>query len=264
MGNKARICFSTVAFGFLLSGAIRAQPTVTPGFETVSAKLSQSQIGHEGTFTAGPDRLTARNTTLRRLIYEAWQTGYARIIGDHLPEWVSTEEYDIDAKAPHPVSSSQLRQMLKALLKNRFKLNLRTESRVSHAYTLGVGKDGAKLHGTAGEERPGIWQFHGTLDQFADVLALKLTEPLVADPSTPSVAQGAPIPVVNKTGIEGSFNFAIPMSINARESLLVFWQRTLQEQLGLTLEPGEEPVDFLVIAHAERPSSGKYGTPKSR
>jgi len=123
------------------------------------------------------------------------------------------------------------------------------------AYALRVGKDGVKLHGPVGEERPGIWRFHGTLGQFADVLALKLTEPLVADPSAPSVAQGTPIPVVNETCIEGVFDLALPMSLDARETPLAFWQRTLKEQLGLTLEPGEEPVEFFVVVHVERASS---------
>jgi uncharacterized protein (TIGR03435 family) len=238
----------------ILSGAACAQPTATPNFETASVKVSQSRIGHEGTFTAGPDELTARNTTLKRLIYEAWQVGYARITGNGLPEWISTEEYDIDAKASHPVSSPELRQMLKTLLENRFKLTVRTERRVTRAYALRVGKDGAKLHGPVGEERPGIWRFHGTLGQFADVLALKLTEPLVADPSAPSVAQGTPIPVVNQTGIEGVFDLALPMSLDARETPLAFWQRTMKEQLGLTLEPGEEPIEFFVVVHVERAS----------
>jgi uncharacterized protein (TIGR03435 family) len=241
----------------VISAAVCAQPTSTPRFETASVRVSLSRIGHEGTITAGPDRVTARNTTLKRLIYEAWQAGYARITGNGLLEWISSEEYDIDAKAQHPVSPPELRQMLKTLLENQFKLTVRTESRVSRAYALRVGRDGAKLHGPAGEERPGIWRFHGTLDQFADVLALKLTEPLVADPSAPSVAQGTPIPVVNKTGIEGVFDLALPMSLDVHETPFAFWQRTLNEQLGLTLKPGEEPVEFFVIVHAERPSSGR-------
>jgi uncharacterized protein (TIGR03435 family) len=247
--------------GFLLSGGIWAHPTTTPRFETASVTVSHSRIGHEGTFTTAPNSLTARNTTLKRLIYEAWQAGYARITGADLPVWVSTEEYDLDAKAPHPLSSPELRQMLKTLLENRFKLTVRTESRMSRAYTLRAGKDGAKLHGPAGEDRPGIWRFHGTLNQFADVLALKLTEPLVADPTAPSVAQGTPIPVVNKTGIDGVFDLAIPMSLDARESPVAFWQRTLREQLGLTLELGQEPVEFLIITHVERLSTDSGATP---
>jgi uncharacterized protein (TIGR03435 family) len=248
--------YGTTLIIAILSGAACAQSATIPSFETASVKVSQSRIGHEGTFTAGPDRVTARNTTLKRLIYEAWQAGYARISGNNLSGWVSTEEYDIDAKAPHPVSSEELRQMLKTLLENRFKLTVRTENRVSRAYTLRAWKDGAKLHGPAGQDRPGIWRFHGTLDQFADVLALKLTEPLVADPSAPSVAQGTPIPIVNKTGIKGVFDLALPMSLDAREAPLAYWQRILKEQLGLRLEPGKEPVEFFVIAHAERLSSG--------
>jgi len=237
----------------ILSGVAYAQPTTTLSFDTASVKVSQSRVGHEGTFTAGPEQLTARNVTLKRLIYEAWQAPYARLTGG--PEWVSTEEYDVDAKAPHPVSSLELRQTLRTLLMSRFKLVVRTEKRESRIYALLVGAGGAKLHGSAGEDQPGVWRFHGDLNQFADVLALKLTEPLVADPATPSVAHGTPIPVVNKTGIEGVFDLALPMSLNAREDSFTFWQRTLQEQLGLTLKPGKEPVEFFVIDHAEQVGS---------
>jgi uncharacterized protein (TIGR03435 family) len=163
---------------------------------------------------------------------------------------VSTEQY-IDAKAPRPVSSLELRQMLQKLLESRFKLTIRTEKRESRVYALRVGTGGPMLHGKAGEDRLGVWRFHGDLNQFADVLALKLTEPLVADPATPSVAQGTPVPVINKTGTGGVFDLALPMSLDAREEPLTFWQRTLQEQLDLKLEPGQEPVEFFLIAHAE-------------
>jgi uncharacterized protein (TIGR03435 family) len=142
-------------------GAACAQPTTIPSFDSASVKVSQSSIGHEGTVTTGPEQLTARNVTLKRLIYEAWQAPYARLTGG--PEWVSTEEYDIDAKAPHPVGAQELRQMLRTLLASRFKLTVRTEKRESRVYALLVGKAGAKLHGQVGEDRPGVWRFHGDL-----------------------------------------------------------------------------------------------------
>lgn len=251
--SSLRAAILAMLSGTITGVAVKAQPASLPGFASASVKLSQRRIGHEGTFHTGPQQLTARNVTLKRLIYEAWQAPYDRLTGG--PEWVSTEEYDIDAKAPHPVSSPELRQMLQALLASRFKLAVRTEKRVSRVYTLRVGAGGPTLHGPVGEDRPGVWRFHGDLNQFAEVLALKLTIPLVANPVTPSVAQGAPTPVVNKTGIEGVFDFALPMSLDAREEPLTFWQRTLKEQLGLNLEPGqEEPVEFFIIEHAVRPT----------
>ena len=59
--------YGTALIIAVLSGAACAQSATIPSFETASVKVSQSQIGHEGTFTAGPDRVTARNTTLKRL-----------------------------------------------------------------------------------------------------------------------------------------------------------------------------------------------------
>ena len=237
----------TAAVLAILSGPVCAQPT---SFDVASVRVSPHEIGHEGVITTGPQRFTGRNATLKRLIYEAWQAPYARISGG--PAWVATKEYDIEAKVDRPVSLQALRLMLRTLLADRFKLVVRTEQRETRVYALLVGKDGAKLHSSVGEDRPGIWKFHGDLSQFADVLALKLTAPIPADPTTPSVARGTPVPVIDKTGINGIFDFALPIGLDADADPFTFWQRTLQEQLGLRLESRKESVEFFVIDHAER------------
>jgi uncharacterized protein (TIGR03435 family) len=64
--------------------------------------------------------------------------------------------------------------------------------------------------------------------------------------------------VVDRTGIQGEFNFDVkfaPIDNNAfgnTSSPSIF--TALQEQLGLKLEAGKAPVEFLVIDHAERPT----------
>ena len=118
------------------------------------------------------------------------------------------------------------------------------------------GKMGAKLHGPAGEDGG---QGYG-----------RFTEPLTScrRSCSQSYEKSAVVVLIGsrlrrahefqseKTRIEGVFDLALPMSLDAREVLFVYWQRISKEQLGLRLEPGEERVEFFVIAHAERLSSG--------
>jgi uncharacterized protein (TIGR03435 family) len=244
----------TAALLAIVSGACCAQPPTS--FDVASVKVSPRLIGHDGIVTTGPQRFSARNATLKTLIYEAWQAPYARITGG--PAWVSTIEYDIEAKAAHPVGSQELRLMLRTLLADRFKLVVRSEQRESRVYALLADKGGTILPArlpagvSSAADRPGIWKFHGDLFHFADVLAVQLTIPIVTDPKTPAIARGTPVPVVDKTGIDGIFDFALPMSLDADTDPFTFWQRTLREQLGLKLESRKEPVEFFVIEHAER------------
>ncbi len=62
-------------------------------------------------------------------------------------------------------------------------------------------------------------------------------------------------PVIDRTGIEGEFDFKVDYAIddnpNSGSSLLV----AVQEQLGLKLEAAKGPVETLVVDHAERPSA---------
>ena len=78
-GQRATVL--AILSGSILGGAACAQPTTMPSFDSASVKVSQSSIGHEGTITTGPEQLTARNVTLKRLVFEAWQAPYDRLTG---------------------------------------------------------------------------------------------------------------------------------------------------------------------------------------
>ncbi len=219
-----------------------------PSFEIASVKPSQSVVGHDGTITTDPERFTARNATLKRLIFEAYHVSYSQITGG--PSWLDSNEYDIEARAENPVSAEQLRLMLRALLIERFKLVIRSESQERRVYALVVGKDGARLHGAP--EGSHKWRFHGDLSQFAGVLAVQLTIPLLDDPTVPSHARGAPIPVVDKTGIEGIYDISLDIKPEQGADPFTVWQRALQDQLGLRLESQKLPVEILIVDHADK------------
>ncbi|MBZ5607764.1 MAG: TIGR03435 family protein [Acidobacteriia bacterium] len=58
--------------------------------------------------------------------------------------------------------------------------------------------------------------------------------------------------VIDKTGLQGDFDFKFDWSPQDPNSPSIF--TALQEQLGLKLESEKGPVEFLVIDHAEKPS----------
>ena len=73
------------------------------------------------------------------------------------------------------------------------------------------------------------------------------------------ISQDAGRTVVNKTGLTGNYEFTLTYSVpgaaeNAaadnRSSLFV----ALREQLGLRLEPQQNPLEFLVIDRIARPT----------
>jgi uncharacterized protein (TIGR03435 family) len=62
------------------------------------------------------------------------------------------------------------------------------------------------------------------------------------------------LPVVDKTGLEGRFDFEITFSPNADSGLPDLFT-AVQEQLGLKLEAAKAPLDVMVIDRAEKPSA---------
>ena len=229
------------AVAFLLGCGIALGQT----FEVASVRPSASIVGHDGTFTVDPVRYAVRNATLNRLLVEAYGVPYGQITGG--PAWIGSAEFDIEAKAESRSTPDQMHAMLKALLVERFQLAVHTEKKERRVYELKVAKDGPRL----GQPGTGNWRFHGDLNEFARILAIQLTIPLLADPSMPSRASGTPVPVLNQTGIEGTYDFRLDLHSDITDPFTV-WQRALQEQLGLRLEPGRGMVDYLVIDRAEK------------
>jgi uncharacterized protein (TIGR03435 family) len=239
----------SVIFGVLTS-VIFCGAYGQPAFEVASIKPSKSIVGHDGNITTDPGRFTARNSTLKQLIFEAYRVPYSQITGG--PAWIDSNEYDVDAKPEGRASVDQLRLMLRALLTDRFKLAIRNEMKERRVYALTVGKDGPRLRNSGDETTAGKWRFHGTLSEFANYLAIQLTIPLLDDPTVPSHATGAPVPVLDKTGIEGTYDLRVDIKPDRGGDAFTIWQRALQEQLGLKLESQRAPVETLIIEHAEK------------
>ena len=64
------------------------------------------------------------------------------------------------------------------------------------------------------------------------------------------IAVGAPIPVLDKTGLSGIYDFAVDIRPEAGTNVFAVWQRVLRDQLGLRLESGRADVSVVVVDNA--------------
>ncbi|HEX3745049.1 MAG TPA: TIGR03435 family protein [Bryobacteraceae bacterium] len=226
-------------------------------FDVTSVKLSVNPVGkdYNNQVVLGPSAFHAPNVTLQRLIVEAYALTPPQVFGG--PKWLDETEYDVEARCDRAVSHDELRRMLQPLLAARFHLVLHRETRELKVYELVADKDGPKIHPVKeGEGTPaplGSRHFHGDLQQLANLISVQLTIPAPTDdPSRPSVASGAPVPVFNRTGLTGIYDFDIAMRLEPGVPPFNMWQRVLQEHLGLKLESRRMPVEGVVVDSADR------------
>jgi len=264
-----------ITFGLLNATPSRAQSQAAsanlpaPMYSSVSIKPSKPAAGElyraKMMVNLADGSFTARDITLQRLIQLAYHIQDSLLVGG--PDWVNTAKFDIDAKLDPSVVAAVHKHMaehnggdLKVLLADKFKLAVHSENRILPAYDLVVDSGEHKLQEVDGirimHMEPGQLISQGTpIDLFAAQLSMRLGRP-----------------VVDKTGLKGSYAFnlhwtpasdelerlkqggeeqAVPQAADPNSPSLF---TALQEQLGLKLEPQTEPVQVLVIDHAETPS----------
>lgn len=159
--------------------------------------------------------------------------------------------------------------MLQSLLADRFALKIRRVTRTVPMYALKVAKGGAKLQAAkeAGCSGGGVWGAPppppgGRKNCMRAIVGPEPYSMLDAEGS--SLAEFCRLlagrlgkPVVDKTGIPGSYGFHLkfanqrtPASLSPLYPPL---SDVLKAQLGLELEPITGPRDFLVIDRVEKP-----------
>jgi uncharacterized protein (TIGR03435 family) len=242
------------SLSFLLSSAVAGQAPGTPAFEVASVKPSQRQIGadYNNQFTVLPSGITARNTTLRRLVSEAYRLQVSQVVG---PGWLDQNEYDIEARTGNHANREQLDLMLRTLLAERFNLKKHSETREMRVYELLADKAGAKIRpGESGEAaKAGAgFHFHGDMRRFADFLAVQFSIPILDDPTQPGRAGGPAISVLDRTELPGVYDFTVDVKPELGADSFTLWQRTLREQLGLRIESRRGPVEVVVVDDAAK------------
>jgi uncharacterized protein (TIGR03435 family) len=224
-------------------------------FEVASVKLGRPPARSSFGPQPGGERYRAVNAPLSWLISAAYGVPMRQISG--LPQALSGDGYDIEAKAERPVNRDQMMRMLQHLLEDRFKLVVRREAKEMKAYVLVVGKGGSKIEASQGGD--------------LTVQKVNASKTVYQNMSMPVLANLLAFPVddtvVDQTGLNGTYDFTLnymperlgPGVLEGREpgpdpnapSL----STALQEQLGLKLESRKGPVEMLVIEHIEKLSS---------
>ena len=223
-------------------GGLAAQTPASPAFEVASVKLVEPPApAHAVRLNVSPGRLTIDAATLRQIIGLAYGIQRVRVTGG--PNGADADQYTIVAKTDGPGTSlDQVRMMLQDLLAERFKLALHHETKELRAYRLVSGKNSPTLQAAKAEEKSGVVQENGQLT-FSNM-------PLAALINT--LANVLDSPVQDETGLRGSFDFKLTMVTAADGPTSIF--TVVQEQLGLKLESTKEPLDVLVVDHAEHPT----------
>lgn len=243
----------------IIVGIVEAPPARPQANQQVFevASIKRAQTGRDGgrvRTLPGGRTFTASNVALKNLIMTAYSLRTDQISGG--PSWVSSDGYDIEAKAGGVVGPGELMLMLQNLLAERFKLVFRDEKKVQLVYTLALEKAVPSLRQNQdGSESllfpTGVGKYRGT-----NVSMPYLAWTLSRFPVVGRV-------VVDKTGLTGGYDFDLHFSMTPigqnpapetpqEDGPSVF--TALKEQLGLKLETAREPVHFFAIDHVERPS----------
>jgi uncharacterized protein (TIGR03435 family) len=118
--------------------SVRPSPPITP-------ELVQSGKYHRG-MTTDAGRVDIGFTPLSTLIPLAFRVPENQVTG---PDWMRTQNFDIQAKLPAGASEEQIPEMLQALLADRFKLVVHRENKEQSVYALVVAKGGLKIKPSA-------------------------------------------------------------------------------------------------------------------
>ena len=232
-------------------------------FEVASIKPSAPNTPGKLFTVKGRDVITI-NTTLADLMTMSYDVHINQISG--APSWFENDKFDITARpvAEGVPNVNQLRGMLRNLLTDRFKLTLHNEKKEMPSYVLTVGARGHKMtQNTANPNGlPGLG--------FKQLGVLGVVNARMTDFA--ALMQGSVLdrPVVDKTGLEGRFDFTLtwtpddsqfrsfgprpPAPANPDPNAPPGLFTAIQEQLGLRLDRGNAQVDVLVIDKVEKPS----------
>ena len=249
--------------------ALPAPPKTMPAdapttFEVATVKPSDPNRPGKLFTVKGRDVLTI-NTTLADLITFAYGVHARQITGG--PSWMESDKFDVQGRpqVEGVPSQTQLRALIKNLLAERFQLTVHNDKKDLPAYVIIVGPQGPKMtqNTTNPNGLPSLL--------FKGLGNLPAMNASMADLANVLQAAVLDRPVVDKTGIQGKYDFTLvwtpdegqfrSMGVNvppppandpnAPPGLFT----AIQEQLGLKLESTTAPVDVIVIDRVEKPAA---------
>jgi uncharacterized protein (TIGR03435 family) len=235
----------------LLSGpALGQSPAARPSFDIAGIQAStRPNPGMRGGVLRG-NRYELRNATMVDLIRTAYSVQPEKITGG--PSWLEWNRFDIAALAPEGTPPDRLREMLKTLLAERFKLAVREDTATTIGMALKVNgthklREAAGAGACQGQSAP---EPSGVPAQTAICKGMTMAQlaeqlPRMAGAYFPGGQQ-----VVDETGLSGTWDFELkwmPRAMLAQAGADAITIQSALEKLGLKLEPKEMKVPAIVV-----------------
>jgi uncharacterized protein (TIGR03435 family) len=242
-----------------------------PEFEVASVKAVVPNVPHEmGVHVYPGGRVVITTFPLKTLIQTAFGLSYWQISGGD--EWTQKGEYTVEAKPSAAMLSSikdlrytlfgiedeHLREMLQALLIDRFQLKFHREMKTGDVYLL--ERSGKPLKIRPVESMPPGADSYSDSHSFGSIGYAGGQWNIFAT-SMPQLAKFASdfvlhVPVLDRTGLSGRFKYRqrwpdLDPKYDGDQSDSF---RGYLKEIGLKLVPDKGPVETFVIDHAAKPS----------
>ena len=275
--------------------AVAGQAAAPPlEFEAASVRQNRATPGPPSFRDLPWGRIRIPNMVVRDLIGFAYEFNVLGLKVEGGPSWIDHDRFDIEAigdaeqeaaatpesgppaatpaPSPRPVDPrrrTRAAAMLRTLMEQRFKLRAHRATVEREMYALVIaapdGTLGPGLRRSTATCSPGPGEKPAVVDRpddcgtrtsFAGGIAGR-DVPLVGLASMLSRHPGVGRPVVDRTGLSGSFDFTVELGQDVGASPIEQGARlltALEDQLGLKLEPIQGTQELIVIDRVEHPA----------
>jgi uncharacterized protein (TIGR03435 family) len=235
---------------FIAGFALLASGAWGQTFEVASIRPVQDK-GRRGPFESiqvSPGSLTMRGVRYRTAIAWAYGVRDFQVTG---PDWLDQAGFDIAAKAEGGAKEPELRQMLRSLLAERFKLETHQERKETPAYVLTIGKNGLS---------PNVKPSDSEGDPLVQPNLAKMEVSVKRAPASQLVELLSKVlrePVIDETGLSGSFDATVNIQKyipdgSSAPDLVSLALRAIQAEFGLEVKHRKTNLDFVIVDRSEK------------
>src|SRR5215471_11288246 len=237
------------------------------------------------------ERYEVKNATMVDLIGLAYESNPTKILGG--PSWLEMDRFDLLAKQPPQTTPDIQRLMLRSLLRDRFILVIREDTRPMPTFALSPGKKsqlkeadgsgdtGCKPQSSSGPPgegtiRIGLPSADGTpliltlANGMIEYRCRNMTMAAFVDSLRGMIGANLGVnPILDQTGLSGIWNFDLKFSIGLNLPAALAGERltiseAIDKQLGLKLEEKQVPTPVLVVESVnQKPGENPPGTVES-
>jgi uncharacterized protein (TIGR03435 family) len=256
-GEMKRACYLLTALSLPANLLVAQTAPPAPTFEVASIRPHEGPLQNLGVYPNGVT-LTATINPMGLILDAYHRMGYQ--VSLPAPGPATAVFYDVVAKAAGAVAPSrdEFRQMLQALLVDRFNLKFHHEMKEMAVYALVIGPKGPKLKPSA-PDAAGMGRTIITGGRNYEWTMPKANMEQLVQAIMNSFLDR---PVVDRTGLTGTYDLKLSYTPDVPANnkiepgpndISIF--SAVQEQLGLKLEPQKAMVDVMVVDSLEKPSA---------